>query len=159
MRGKHTLSQGAFPCLFLSSSSPLLLLSLFSSFSLLTWQAGPECLCHQTKKLQHLFTLPGSNDNVQLVAQNIRQNHPFEGDHPSANPPVVSVCAPLCCKNLCCASRFCTGGMGVVGGRSEQISKGPGAMKKNASSGAQSEAPRQSWKPGHQQHHRARGSL
>ena len=25
----------------------------------------------------------------------------------------VSVCAPLCCKNLCCVSHFCMGGLSV----------------------------------------------
>ena len=29
---------------------------------------------------------------------------------PSCRHPLVSVCAPVCCKNLCCPSRFCTGG-------------------------------------------------
>ena len=36
-----------------------------------------------------------------------------------------SACAPPCCKNLCCASRFCTGCRGAVGSRSKQMSKGP----------------------------------
>ena len=36
-----------------------------------------------------------------------------------------SACAPLCCKNMCCASRFCTGGQGAAGGKSKQMSKGP----------------------------------
>ena len=31
----------------------------------------------------------------------------------------VGVC-PLCCKNMCCASRFCTGGAGAAGSRSKQ---------------------------------------
>ena len=37
----------------------------------------------------------------------------------------TSVCAPLCCKMLCWASRFCTGGRGAVGSRSKPMSKGP----------------------------------
>ena len=36
-----------------------------------------------------------------------------------------SACAPLCCKNLCCGSRFCTGGRGAAGSRSKQLPKGP----------------------------------
>ena len=36
-----------------------------------------------------------------------------------------SACAPLCCKNMCCASRFCTGGEGAAGSKSKQMSKGP----------------------------------
>ena len=32
----------------------------------------------------------------------------------------LSACAPLCCKNMCCASRFCTGGGGAAGSRSKQ---------------------------------------
>ena len=36
-----------------------------------------------------------------------------------------SACAPLCCKNMCCASRFCTRGRGAAGSRSKQMSKGP----------------------------------
>ena len=33
--------------------------------------------------------------------------------------------APLCCKSMCCASRFCTGGRGAAGTASKQMSKGP----------------------------------
>ena len=33
---------------------------------------------------------------------------------------LLSACAPLCCKNMCCASRFCTGGGGAAGSRSKQ---------------------------------------
>ena len=32
----------------------------------------------------------------------------------------VSARAPLCCKNMCCASRFCTGGGVAAGSRSKQ---------------------------------------
>ena len=32
----------------------------------------------------------------------------------------LPACAPLCCKNMCCASRFCTGGRGAAGSRSKQ---------------------------------------
>ena len=34
--------------------------------------------------------------------------------------PWFSACAPLCCKNMCCASPFCTGGGGAAGSRSKQ---------------------------------------
>ena len=36
-----------------------------------------------------------------------------------------SACARLCWKNLCCASRFCTGGGGAAGSKSKQMFKGP----------------------------------
>ena len=39
--------------------------------------------------------------------------------------PKYSACAPLCHKNMCCASRFCTGGGGAAGSKSERMSKGP----------------------------------
>ena len=45
----------------------------------------------------------------------------------------VCVCAPLCCKNLCSASRFCTGGRGAVGSRSKQAAQG--AMKQTLGQG------------------------
>ena len=61
-----------------------------------------------------------------------------------------SVCAPLCCKNLCCASLFCMGGRGTC--RAADPSKCPRGHEENASSGAQSGAPGQRWKPGHQQY-------
>ena len=54
---------------------------------------------------------------------------------------------PPCCKNMCCASRFCTG----VGGQQIQASV-QGPMKQNASPGEQPEAPRPRWKPGQEQH-------
>ena len=38
---------------------------------------------------------------------------------------LFSACAPLCCKNMCCASRFCIGGGGAVGSRSNEMPKGP----------------------------------
>ena len=38
------------------------------------------------------------------------------------------MCAPLCCKNLCCASRFRTGGRGAGGSRSKNLLEG--AMKR-----------------------------
>ena len=31
----------------------------------------------------------------------------------------------LCCRNMCCVSRFCTGGRGAAGSRSRQMSKAP----------------------------------
>ena len=61
-----------------------------------------------------------------------------EPRHPSA-------CALFCCKNLCCATRFCTGGRVAV-----QIqAASPAATKQR---GAQSEGPRGSWEPENQQH-------
>ena len=36
-----------------------------------------------------------------------------------------SVSAPLCCKNMCCASRFCTGGREAGGSRSENLLERP----------------------------------
>ena len=36
-----------------------------------------------------------------------------------------TACAFLCCKNMCCASRFCMGGRGAAGSKSQQMSKGP----------------------------------
>ena len=36
-------------------------------------------------------------------------------------PPLTT---KLCCKNLCCASRFCIGGSGVVGSRFEHVLEG-----------------------------------
>ena len=63
--------------------------------------------------------------------------------------PRISACAPLCCKNMCCASRFCTGGVGAAGSRSKQC---PRARKRqNASPEEQPEAPRPRWKLGQQQ--------
>ena len=41
------------------------------------------------------------------------------------SPPLKSACAALCFKNMCCASRFCTGGRGAAGSRSKQMPKGP----------------------------------
>ena len=57
----------------------------------------------------------------------------------------MSAPAPLCCKNMCCASRFCTGGGGAAGSNVQ------GPVKQNASPGEQSEAPRPRWKPGQEQ--------
>ena len=37
---------------------------------------------------------------------------------------IFAVFALLCYKNLCCASRFCTGGREIVGSRSEQPHRG-----------------------------------
>ena len=55
-----------------------------------------------------------------------------------------SACAPLCCKNLCRASRFCTGGRGAAGSRSKHMSKGPWSKML-----AQGNNPRlRDWKPG-----------
>ena len=48
-----------------------------------------------------------------------------------------SVCVPLCCKNLCCASRFLHERWGAGGSRSKNLLEG--ATKANASSGAQSQ--------------------
>ena len=61
----------------------------------------------------------------------------------------LSTCAPLCCKYLCCVSRFCTGVRGTWAADPSRCPRGHAA---NASSGAQSETPRWSWKLGHQQH-------
>ena len=36
-----------------------------------------------------------------------------------------SVCDPLCRKNMCCASRFCTGGREAGGSRSKNLPEGP----------------------------------
>ena len=57
-----------------------------------------------------------------------------------------SVCAPSCCKKLRRASHFCTGGRGLAGSRSKQMSK------QNASPGKPS--PRRRWKPRPEQHPR-----
>ena len=59
-----------------------------------------------------------------------------------------SACAPLCCKNMCCASRFCMGGGGAEAADPSNVQ---GPVKQNASPGEQSEAPRPRWKPGQQQ--------
>ena len=42
----------------------------------------------------------------------------------------AAACAPLCCKNMCCASRFCMGGRGAAGSRSKNLLEG--AMKQIA---------------------------
>ena len=62
---------------------------------------------------------------------------------------LFSVCAPLCCKNLCRASPFLYGWWGSCG---QQIqANGQGPMKQNASP-AQSEALRRRWRPEQEQH-------
>ena len=39
----------------------------------------------------------------------------------------------MCCKNMCCASRFCTGGKGAAGSRSQGFQANvQGPMKQNA---------------------------
>ena len=37
----------------------------------------------------------------------------------------MSVCDPLCCKNMCCASRFWTGGREAGGSGSKNLPEGP----------------------------------
>ena len=59
-------------------------------------------------------------------------------------------CAPLCCKNLCCASRFCTGGGGAGDSRSKNLLEG--AMKASARTGHNLSVLNEAWKVGHQQH-------
>ena len=65
---------------------------------------------HQCFPLFHPYILANAHINLEECMANLAQK---------------SACAPLCRKNMCCASRFCTGG--VVGGSStsEQVSKGP----------------------------------
>ena len=59
-----------------------------------------------------------------------------------------SACDPLCCKNMCCASRFAR----VVGELwAADPSNVQGPVKQNARPGDQSEAPRPRWKPGQEQ--------
>ena len=41
----------------------------------------------------------------------------------SPRDPRKSARAPLCCKSMCCASRFCTGGGVAAGRRSKQCSR------------------------------------
>ena len=62
----------------------------------------------------------------------------------------VSACAPPCCKNLCCACRFCTDGGGSCGQQIQANVQGP--LKKMLAQGAESEAPRRRWRPGQEQH-------
>ena len=50
----------------------------------------------------------------------------------------VCICAPLCCKNMCCASRFCTDGRGAGFSRSKTLLEGHGA---NASAPGRSRSP------------------
>ena len=38
---------------------------------------------------------------------------------------LLSVCAPLCCKNLCSTFLFCTGGREAEGSRSKNLLEGP----------------------------------
>ena len=71
-----------------------------------------------------------------------------EENHPK--PLFIRKRVPLCCKNMCCVSRFCTDGRGAAGSRCKQCPGGP--VKQNASPGEQSEAPRPRWKPGQEQH-------
>ena len=61
-----------------------------------------------------------------------------------------SACAPLCCKNMCCASRFCMGGRGAACSKIQANVQG--LEKPNASPGEQSEAPRRRWMQGQKQH-------
>ena len=95
-------------------------------------------------------TIPIARANSSpSIIQNPTQSHSFFVV-PFLSPK-HSVCAPLCCKNMCCSSRFCTGGGGAAGSRSKQC---PRARKANASPGEQSEAPRPRWKPGQGQNPR-----
>ena len=57
-----------------------------------------------------------------LVVITLRDSNSFV--HELQHLPVLSACVPLCCKNLCCASRFGTGGGGAAGSRSKQMFKG-----------------------------------
>ena len=44
--------------------------------------------------------------------------------HWAAKTTTASLCTPLYCKNLCCASRFCTCGQRAAGSRSKNLLKG-----------------------------------
>ena len=61
----------------------------------------------------------------------------------------TSACAPLCCKNMCCASRLFARVVGEL--RAADPSNVQGPVKQNASPGEQSEAPRPRSKQGQEQ--------
>ena len=56
----------------------------------------------------------------KICAKKVRVHFSFPN---SAKIPGTSVFAPLCCKSVCCASRFGTRGRGAVGSRSKQMPK------------------------------------
>ena len=67
----------------------------------------------------------------------------------SQHPLPHSVCAPLCSKNMGCASPALPGWWGSCGQQIQAMSNGP--LKQQASPGEQSEAPRRRRKPGQEQ--------
>ena len=68
----------------------------------------------------------GGGDQDEILKTPVtRTGHEVYLSCPPLCPPksaehVVFGACPLCCKNMCCASRFCTGGGVAAGSRSEQ---------------------------------------
>ena len=119
-------------------------------------QKGEEKQGNREKKSKEIKKKQGKKEG-----QGSRIRWPFTGvsrAHRARNPEKVrkespgSARAPLCCKSMCCAARFCTDGGGAAGSKFEQNVQGP--MKQNARPGAQSEAPRRRCEPGRGQHPR-----
>ena len=88
-----------------------------------------------------------SNDH-DIVMKGVLQNPEVKPESMLNFSEPFSACAPLCCKNMCCASCFCTGGGGAVSSRSQQF---PRARKAKCQPRATSEPPRPRWKPGQEQ--------
>ena len=59
------------------------------------------------------------------LPEKVSRDTGYHSDSIAISRDNISARAPLCCKNMCCASRFCTDGRGAVGSRSKQTSTGP----------------------------------